>query len=324
MTSTIYSEDSPVGFDFQVLIIQNQLSLLNLIEAIYPISHLQVELRTDAVTEDNYLIPDYGKKGTMKHERWFPCTNNKVDLTFDDSYVSRVFFIAKDNINTNPEGDQWGFPEGSPEINQKFSILLHCSLEKIKNLNIGISNQEQIKTLIISSLIKVPKLMVTSMSENITNIWKEYSMTPEINGFGLFPFYCLRLECEINYYPLGVNGSQLNSLPRYVVSWITSKIMVIIVEGTPNPNNVQVLNNGESIPIEYNLNSDLKTITIPYLNSVSGINILAYFALNGRFYAQSSFFIGGKIDIRQHGQLRVGDTLYFDANIPIWNTNLNF
>lgn len=320
MTSKVYNENNPVGFDFEVYQIQNQLAQLNLLEAIFGVCHLQVEYRDNLTTEDKYLLQDMGKKGTSKHERWFPqgrANGSNIDLSIKDSYSSRVFFLAKDQIDTNPSEDEWGWPEGNPEIRQQFSIIIHCSLQKIQYLNIGITTQEQFKLQILRSLNQIPLLIVKGMSENITNVWKEFTMTPEINGFGLYPYYVLRLECEIPYYPLGINGGTYFTLPKFITGWVVCKIICNIVAGSPNPANVQVLSTGDVILVEYNLNGD-NTLTVPILNSASGIGVLTYFALNKSFY-DGEFFINGKIDTSSVGSLGIGDTLKFDASIPIWS-----
>ena len=325
MTSTIYNEVNPVGFDYQVLQIQQYIAALNLIQAIFPVAHVQCELRTNEVTEDTYLMPDMGKKGTMKHERWFPQSRQKgqnIDLTITDAYSSRIFFLAKDQIDPNPSQDRWDWTEQSLELKQSFAVILSFDIAKVNNLGLNFTG-EQVKLLVLGALYKVPQLICKGISENIDNVWKEFSMTQEINGFAQYPKFAIRFECEVYYYPYGVNGGNLSLLPKYVQSWVIKKIQVIIVAGTPNSSNTQNLNNSDNplncdiILKEYNLNGD-NTVTVGYLNSVQGISVLTNFGINNTFY-QGNFFINGKINTSQVGVLGVGDTLVFDANIPFWS-----
>ncbi len=209
MVASVYNETSPAGFDLQVSYIQNSLAKLTFIEAIFGVARLQCELRQDEITQDTYLIPDMGKKGTLKHERYYPQgrkLNSSVDLTIDDTYTSRIFFLAKDPISLNPNEDRYDWADQNPEIKQPFSILCHFNLQKIFNLNLGISNYEQLKLAVIYALNQVPKIILNSAEENIDNFWKEFSMTPEINGFGMYPFCCLRIDADAYYFAYPNNG----------------------------------------------------------------------------------------------------------------------
>jgi hypothetical protein len=248
LTAAIYNEINPIGFDYQVLQMQNNIGNLNFIEAIFGVAHVQFELRDNREVQDSYLNQDMGKHGPAKHERWYPQARKNlgrfivaegtqtpivaeggsqyiipagsgnggsdVDLTIDDSYTSRVFFLAKDPISTSPSQDKYDPTERNPEIKQPFSILLHCNLQKIFNLGIGLTNQEQVKLSFLYALNKNLKVIVSGMSENIDNFWKEFSITPEINGFGRYPFYTLRIEADCYFYAFPNNGSNVGFNPK--------------------------------------------------------------------------------------------------------------
>ena len=205
----IYNSDNPAGFDLQVLRIQQKLASLNFMEYIFGVAHVQVALSQDNITQDNYLIPDMGKKGVMKHERWYPQGKKRgedIDLSFDDSYASRVFFMVKDPISASPSQSQYSWGDQSPEIRQPFSLICHFNIDKITNMNLDINSREQVKLSIIYALSQAPKIILNNMSENINNVFKEFSITPDVNGVTRDPYYCLRLECDAYYYALPMNG----------------------------------------------------------------------------------------------------------------------
>ena len=216
MIASIYNTTNPAGFDLKIQDVQVQLACLNCIEAIFGVARVQLDLQDDSETEDTYLIPDMGKKGTTKHERWYPQGrkgNSDIDLTIDDTYSSKIFFLVKDPISTSPAQDKWDWAGGNNEIKQPFSLLLHCNLSKIINANLQISNYEQIKLSVLYALSQCPKIIVNSLSENIESFWKEFSMTEAISGFGRHPFYCLRIEADAYYYAFPNNGSNIDYDP---------------------------------------------------------------------------------------------------------------
>lgn len=216
MTPAIYNTPNPAGFDLKVLDFQNQLANLNFIEGIFGVAKVQLELRTNSQTEDTYLLQDMGKKGTTKHERWYPQAQKLgglVDLSIDDSYSSRLFFLVKDPISTSPKEDEWNWGDANVELKQPFSIIFHCDMRKIANLGLGLDSTEKVKLSILYALSQCPKLTVESQSENMENVWKEFTLTPEINGFAIYPFYALRLDCYTFYYAFPNNGSLIDYDP---------------------------------------------------------------------------------------------------------------
>lgn len=205
----IYTTPNPAGFDLKLLEVQTQLASLNFMEAVFGQAHIQCELKLDSITEDKVFLPDLGKKGTLKHERWYPQgtkLGGNVDLTFSDSYASRIFFLAKDPISTSPTQDKWDWTSPNPEIKQPFSLILHCNIDKLNKLNLSVFDNEKVKLSILYALSQCPKIIVNSMSENIDNVWKEFSMSSEINGFDQPPFYALRVEADAYYYAFAMNG----------------------------------------------------------------------------------------------------------------------
>ena len=207
----IYNETNPAGFDLVIAGIQAQIACLNFADQIFGVAHVENELRSNQTTEDTAFIQDMGKKGTMKHERWFPQARQNgsdADLTIGDEYISRCFFLVKDPISTSPREDSYDWGSQNPEIKQPFSLLFHCSMSKINNAIPSLTNYEQVKLSLLYALSKCPMLLVNSMVENIENFWKEFSITEEISGFGKYPFYCLRIECEIPYFAFPMNGRQ--------------------------------------------------------------------------------------------------------------------
>ena len=214
MTAAIYNEINPAGFDLQVAEIQSWLGKLSFIEAIFGVAKEQYELRRDNTTNDTFLNEDF--LGRKKWERYYPQgrkLGGDVDLSPDDTYTSRIFFLVKDNIKTNTNKDDWDWTEANIELCQPFSIIVQCNIDKVKIVEPTVDSSEKVKLGILYALNNCSFLKVISMSENLENVWKEFTLVPEINGFTRYPNYMLRLECEAWYYAFNNNGSTLGYDP---------------------------------------------------------------------------------------------------------------
>lgn len=105
---------------------------------------------------------------------------------------------------------------------------------------------------------------------------------------------------------------------RPVYGWKAYKIIVHVVS-VVNPLNVQVIGNGDTIPVEYVLNDD-NTLTIPYLIGVPGIEVLTPFMLNNNSIGNMPYdnttgtFNGTPI----RNTFRVGNNISFNASLPIY------
>jgi hypothetical protein len=102
---------------------------------------------------------------------------------------------------------------------------------------------------------------------------------------------------------------------RIIIGWAPGKIYVNLVT-TPGPA-TQTLDNGDVIPLEYVINGD-GTFTVPYLISVSGINVLTPFMLNNNSIAMQPY-AGGIFTPDADTVFAVGNEIAFNAALPIWS-----
>ena len=108
--------------------------------------------------------------------------------------------------------------------------------------------------------------------------------------------------------------------PRFIYGWKPYAIAANIVT-TPDPYNTQVLGNGDVIPREYSLNQD-GTLTIPYLISIAGIQVLTPLLVNDDEYQDIALiYTNGTFNV---STVRGGfepnvDKAYFNASLPIWS-----
>lgn len=320
-TPTIYNIPNPIGFDAEVYTIQTKLARIPWLQAIFAVAHVQRRYKSE---EESTSMKNIGFRGSLRYEHLYPQglkygQSSKdpadEDLSFNDNYASRIFFLSCDDIDINPKVDGWNWVEQNILIAHKFSIILHCNQNSLQ-----ITSREQLKTDILYALGKCPKISGIRVFEDMENVWKEFTITPEINGCTRYPNYCLRVDMVCTYLAFPYNAAlgyypSSEVIPRSVIGWVLSQIYIEIVD---NPNNsIQTLSNGDTIPIQYTANSD-GTLTIPYLNSVYGISVLSRFMLNSRYY-QGKFFINGNLNISQHGRFQTGDKLNFDSSIPVWS-----
>jgi hypothetical protein len=319
----IYNQVSPIGFDFQVYLVQLQFSRLSWLEGCFGIAHRQKRILSEGEAKTR---EEQGFRGSQKYQVWYPqgfknqvgVTSSIIDqdLSFDDSYASRIFFLMLES-NINPKADPYNPVELGISIDQKCSMILHCNLDALE-----IPTSEQIKTDILYIFNSIYKIKGLEICESIEEVWKEFDITVGINGVTRYPNYCLRVDFILTYEAFPVNGGvgydpATNISTRFILNWDYCSIQVDIVS-IPNPSTTQTLINGEVIPIEYSANGD-GTVTIPYLNSVLGIKVLSRFMLNGSYY-QGNFFLNGVINTLMFGALGVGDKLNFDISVPIWSS----
>ena len=105
---------------------------------------------------------------------------------------------------------------------------------------------------------------------------------------------------------------------RTIYGWKVYKVNVLVV-AVVNPLNVQVLGNGDTIPAEYVLNSD-GTLTVPYLISVPGIEVLTPFLRNNNSIGNMPYDgVTGTFDgVPVRVVFKIGDVISFNASLPIY------
>lgn len=116
----------------------------------------------------------------------------------------------------------------------------------------------------------------------------------------------------LGYYKVGTPPPA-----RIIYGWSDCVVKANIVS-VVDPLNVQVLGNGDTIPLEYVRNND-GTITIPYLALYPGINILTPFMLNSRPIQGMLFNPStGTFNNAAHGGFNIGNKTEFNATLPIF------
>lgn len=324
-TPQIYNNSKElIGFDLEVYSIQQKLAQISWLQAIFGVAHVQKRQLSE---EESVLMTRSGLRGTARYNITYPQgSKNGIDedLSFNDTYASRIFFLTKDDINITPKVNPWNWVDNNVDISQPFAIILHANLKSLQ-----INSYEQLKLDVLYALNECPKYQGLTMYEDMSNVWKEFDITPNMNGITRHPYYCLRIDGLLNYVAFGYNGelrfNPINdNIPRVIIGWKVCQIRCNVVV-SPNLNNEQVLQNTESvsisgdiIPVEYVLNGD-GTVTIPYLNSIYGITLLSRFMINNRYY-QGNFFIAGNLNISNFGKFSVGDKITFDASLPLYNS----
>lgn len=207
-TTQVYYPENPVGFEYELQAVQNNIARLVWMEKIYPVAKVQSRYvrKEDSNTP---LNPTLGTSGLGKYNDYFPqgrANGSDVDLSFNSADASRCFFLIGDKINVSPKTDTWRWEDNNVEITQHFSLIFSCNLNKLE-----IDSSEIVKTGILYELNKCRKLSVTLMYENAEDVWKEFTKTREIGSITRFPNYCLRLECALTYMAFPFNGnSQYN------------------------------------------------------------------------------------------------------------------
>ncbi len=313
--TSVNNISNPIGFDLEIDTIQSKLAELGWIEFIFGVAHVQKRTKSE---EESLTSFKEGYRGTERYNLLYPQGRKygtlgdaiDVDLSFDDSYASRIFFIVTDKDNLNAKVDPWNWTVPSLGISKPFSLILHCNLNSLEQ-----QSSERLKTDILTALNNCPKIIATEIFEDMDKVWSEFTITPELNGITRYPNYCLRVNLICNYLAKPYNvpfGTPNNPVQ---IGWRVCKVLCNVVS-SPDPSNVQVLANGVTIPIEYSLNLD-NTVTIPYLNIVSA-SVLSRFLLNGQYY-EGNFYINGNIDTTIAGSLGLGDQLEFDASLPIYS-----
>jgi len=97
--------------------------------------------------------------------------------------------------------------------------------------------------------------------------------------------------------------------------WEVYEIQAYIV-ATPDPLVTQILGNGVEIPLQYAINLD-GTITIPYLATVAGMQVVAPFVLDNNILQNVVYTDGeGIFDNSANGGFLLGNVINFNASLP--------
>lgn len=101
---------------------------------------------------------------------------------------------------------------------------------------------------------------------------------------------------------------------RTIISWVSALIEILVVEGAPSTE-TQELQNGDTIPVEYNLNDD-GTLTIPYLEGYRITTPVMYqdFAIDNMPYNIAT----GTLDNNGSSGISVGAKIGLNAVIPLF------
>lgn len=97
--------------------------------------------------------------------------------------------------------------------------------------------------------------------------------------------------------------------------WEVYEILAEIVD-IPDPDATQILGNGVEIPLQYAINMD-GTITIPYLTTTEGIQVVAPFIIDGNIVQNVVYVDGaGIFDNSASGGFVIGNKINFNASLP--------
>jgi hypothetical protein len=103
---------------------------------------------------------------------------------------------------------------------------------------------------------------------------------------------------------------------RLIIGWIQSPFTIVITN-TPNPSITQTLANGDTIPVQYALNTD-GTLTIPYM---AGYTLLEPFFMDNSGYQNISYIkSSGTFNGSAFGGFSGVNVITFNASIPIWQS----
>ncbi len=193
------------GLDFEIYTIQSYLCQLPFLEQCFGLAHIQQRIKSES---ESITTEREGYRGTARYVSYYPQgidygiggLGTDVDLTFDDKYASRVFFINQDKADTNIKVDKWDWTSREVLIEQPVGLIFHCNLQSLE-----ISSSEYIKTQILQELMNCPKVVGTRIFEDMQSVWKEFTITPEMNGITRYPNYCLRIDLLITYLAFPYN-----------------------------------------------------------------------------------------------------------------------
>lgn len=199
---------NPVGLDLEIGTLQFYLAQLGWIEKVYGIAHSQKRTKSEG---ESVTTEREGLRGTARFDLYYPQGFDygsygggiETDLSFNDSYSSRVFFLNTEDAQTNTKVDKWDTWGKGVQIEQPVALIFHCNLNSLQA-----SSTEYLKNSILSALIQCPKFIGEKMFEDMQSVWKEFTITPELNGITRFPNYCLRIDGKITY-----------QTPLYNIAW---------------------------------------------------------------------------------------------------------
>lgn len=204
-TTKVYYPYTPIGFEYELVSVQDTIARLVWLEELYGVAHLQSRYTRQEET-NTALNPTMGLSGVNRLNEYFPqgrANGSDVDLSFDDTKASRAFFfIGKDLINVTPKTDPQGFTHDNVEIAQPFSLILTANLDKLE-----IASYEVLKTGLLYELNRCRRLSIVSMCEGFDDVWKEFTVTHRMGSITRFPNYCLRIECVLTYMAFPFNGN---------------------------------------------------------------------------------------------------------------------
>lgn len=230
-TPLVFCPTNPIGFDSEILAVQMKLACITWMEAIYGIAHVEYRQKSDQLAV-NYLNPEEGLRGRDKWTVNYPqgrAKDQDVDLSFDDSYASRLFFLVKDKINISPKTDPSEWTSPNVEIAQPFSLIFHANVQKLE-----IPNYEILKLGILDALNTCPKIQINTMSENMDNVWSEFTLTQQVNGVTRYPNYCLRVDAVLTYMAFPFNGN--GQFDPLIYSNFNNQFSIVPNSGKINPN----------------------------------------------------------------------------------------
>ena len=106
-----------------------------------------------------------------------------------------------EKTNLNAKINRWDWTADVVDIAQPFSLIFHCNLNSMEH-----PSSEYLKNSILSALQKCPKIICTNLFEDMGSVWKEFTITPALNGITRYPNYCLRIDgiCTYTAYPYNI------------------------------------------------------------------------------------------------------------------------
>lgn len=199
-----FSSNQIAGLDYELLQVQQKLARITWMEAIFGRAILQWRIQDDEMAQ-NYLKPAEGMRGRDKYTVYFPQSRKNeqdIDLSFDDTYASRVFFYIKNQGDVSPKADDWDWTEDNVEIAQPFTMIFSGNLNKLE-----IESSEIVKTCLLYELNNCPKIVVNRIFEQTEDVWSDFTITQQIQSLTKFPYYCIRFDGVVTYMSFPFNGN---------------------------------------------------------------------------------------------------------------------
>jgi hypothetical protein len=235
----VYNQINPIGFDLEIYLIQRQLQRICWLEACFGVAHRQKRILSEGEAKTR---EEQGFRGSQKYQVWYPqgfknqigvaSTIIDQDLSFDDSYASRIFFLMRET-NINPKSAPYNWTDLDVTVAQSCSLILHCNLDALE-----VATSEQIKTDILWVLNSCSRIVGLEICESIEEVWKEFDLTIGINGVTRYPNYCLRVDMIITYPAFPENGragyDPSTSICSTLDYLIYKEIFTVVGDGSEN------------------------------------------------------------------------------------------